>query len=518
MTTYLKRITGILMVISLLAYPLAGFTALSFVNVRTTVGTGWTYGTDEQWHLQPSGEKAEFSPGEKVQFFAQVGPIYVSHQWRLLLLRDGVQFRELINDRFNPVSGGWNYSNFVPFMTDLAAGNYQADYYLDVGAGFEKLASVAFHVNAPIASYYFDHAVTSAGWDYGTGVGADHWNLRPVDQRNVFNVGETVYLMTQTRNVNVSHRYKSELYRSSVKLWEHSTAWLNVGSGWQYSNYYPFYANAQPGNFEFRVFIDLGSGWQSLATTSFMVNGAIVPFVYDRTYVATGWQHGTSSDYWNLQPVNAKTVFNPGETVYALSLVKNIYVNHQWKGELYRSGTFLWDNVTPWRDVGPGWSFGSYYPYYSNAQPGNYEWKIYLNSGNGFELLDTKAFNVTGTASDYNYVGSTVAENWTYGTSTDFWNIQPVNPRTLFNAGANVFLVTQARDVRVNHRWKVETYREGTLLWTHTTPLNIVGSGWSYSNFDPANYNSTIGNYQFKVYLDVGTGFQLMDTKSFSVI
>ena len=65
-----------------------------------------------------------------------------------------------------------------------------------------------------------------------------------------------------------------------------------------------------------------------------------------------------------------------GDNIFALAQVKNIYVNHQWKGELYRSGSLLWTNTSSWLDVGSGWTFGNYYPYYNNAQPGNYEFKI----------------------------------------------------------------------------------------------------------------------------------------------
>jgi hypothetical protein len=530
---YLTKYNIGLVILLVIILPFKAKTATNLTNLHFAVSQGWEYGSDDPWHLQPLGSASVFNQGDNIQFFAQAGPIYVSHRWRLVLKREGTWYRELVGDRLNPDTvRGWNYSNYTPTMSDLPAGKYQVEYFLDSGDGYQSLSTINFQVNysgtpTNYQSYRLDHAVTAAGWEYGTG--AQYLNYRPLDQRTSFRNGETVYLLAQIRNINVNHRYKAELYRSGTKQWENATDWISVGSGMPYSNYVTSLPYAAEGSYEFRVFADFGYGFQRLATVPFTVNSggnnysdnySSDRYNYQNTRLANGgWRHGSGSDYWNLRPIGERSSFNRGETVHAISQVRNINIDHQWKAEVYKNGSLVWSQATPWRRPAGTWAYGTYYPSYDNVQPGNYEWRIYLNTGDGWRLLDRKSFTVTtGGAGSYTYTGATVAENWTHGSGGDeYWNIQPVNPRTSFSQGANVFIVAQARDVKMDHRWRVETYRYGSLLWSYTTPWNRVGKGWAFSNFYPANYNSTYGDYQFKIYWDGGNGFVLKDTKNFYV-
>jgi len=529
----LKKLNISLLILSFLIIPFKAKTTTNLTDLHFAVSQGWEYGTDDPWHLRPIGSSQVFNQGDKVQFFAQAGPVYTTHQWRLVLKREGSRYRELVGDRLNPdTMRGWNYSNYTPTISDLPAGKYQVEYYLDSGDGYQSLSTINFQINysgtpSGYQSYRLDRAVTATGWKYGSG--AEYLNYRPIGQRSIFSKGETVYLLAQIRNISTNHRYTAELYKSGIKQWENSTDWINVGGGMPYSNYVTNLPYAQEGSYEFRVFADFGFGFQQLATVPFSVSSTgfnsypiynpSANYTYQSLRLSNGgWQHGSGVEYWNLRPIGERSVFASGETVHAIAQVRNIRVNHQWKAEIYKNGSLIWSQATPWRYPGGNWAYGAYYPAYNNAQPGNYEWRIYLNSGNGWQLLDRKSFSVTSRGGDYTYAGATVAENWTYGSAgADYWNIQPVNPRTSFAQGANVFVVAQSRNVKVDHRWRVETYRNGSLLWSHSTPRNYVGKGWTYSNFYPANYNSTYGDYQFKIYWDSGNGFELKDTKNFYV-
>ncbi|RLC37785.1 hypothetical protein DRH27_03510 [Candidatus Falkowbacteria bacterium] len=264
--------------------------------------------------------------------------------------------------------------------------------------------------------------------------------------------------------------------------------------------------------------IDIGDGFAALAVVPFTVTGIMEDYVYDHTYISAGWEYGSGTDYWNLQPVDQRDTFEAGETVYALSQVRNIYVDHAWKIELYRVGSFLWDYETSWLEVGESWTFGNFYPFYENAQPGEYEFKVYINTGSGFELLDTKNFTVTGQIEDYIFDHATVASGWEFGTGADYWNLQPVDPRTQFSQGEDVYLLAQVRNIYVDHKWKIELYREGQYQWKYETPLNNVGSGWSFGNFYPYYQNAQLGNYEFKVYIDTGSGYELLSENPFTVM
>ena len=535
---YITKFNIGILVLFLLIIPFKAKTAVNLTNLQFAVGQGWEYGTDDPWHLRPTGQSQNFNRGDKIQFFAQAGPIYTSHQWRLVLKQNGSWYRDSYGDRQNPnTSSGWNYSNFTPSMNDLPEGKYQVEYYLDRGDGFQLLGMINFQVNYTGStpnhqSNRLEHAVTATGWQYGSG--AEYLNYKPIGQRSTFSKGETVYLLAQIRNIYVNHRFKVELYKSGNKQWENSSDWIYAGSGITYSNYVTSLPYAEEGSYEFRVHGDFGSGFSLLATVSFSVSssanypyqgyspyqnyGQSGYYTYQNTRLSNGgWEYGSGAEYWNLRPIRERSSFTSGENIYAIALIRNIQTRHQWKSEIYKNGSLIWSQETPWRHPGGTWAYGAYYPSYSYANAGNYEWRIYINTGNGWQLLDTKPFTVSSQGGDYTYTGATVAENWTYGTGSDFWNIQPVNPRTSFSRGANVFVVAQARNVKVDHRWRVETYRNGSLLWSHTTDWNRVGKSWKYSNFYPANYNSTNGDYQFKIYWDSGNGFELKDTKNFYV-
>jgi len=536
MKKYLTKSNIALVVMLVLIIPFKAKTAVNLTELHFAVSQGWEFGTDDPWHLRPLGSNQVFNQGDNIQFFAQAGPIYVSHQWRLVLKQNGSRYRELVGDRLNPNSAqGWNYSNYTPTISDLPAGKYQVEYFLDTGAGYQSLSTINFQVNysgipANYQPYRLDHAVTATGWEYGRG--SEYLNYRPLGQKSSFKKGETVYLLAQIRSISINHRYKAELYKSGTKQWENSTDWISAAGGMPYSNYVTSLPYAQEGSYEFRVFADFGYGFQQLSAVPFSVTASgnnTYPNYYPSTNYTYqnfrlsngGWQYGSGADYWNLRPIGERTAFNQGETVYAIAQIRNISADHQWKAEIYKNGSLIWSEATPWRRPGGNWAYGTYYPQYKNAQPGSYEWRIYLNSGGGWQLLDRKSFSVATSVSrggGYTYNGATVAENWTYGSSgADYWNIKAVNPRTSFSQGADVFVVAQARDVKIDHRWRIETYRHGSLLWSYTTPWNRVGQGWTYSNFYPANYNSTFGDYQFKIYWDSGNGFELKDTKNFWV-
>ncbi len=514
-----KILTGGVFVLMLVVFGGHYVYATDYSYSKTTVAEGWEHGKDEYWHLQAINEKCVFHTGEKVQFFAQVGPISVNHKWRLQLYRNGSLYQET-ESAFAEINNcyTWNYSNFVPYLNNLPVGDYHVDYFLDEGNGFEKVGENDFIVVLSQTPFVLDHALTAKSWQYGEG--DEYWNLQPIEAQNEFAVGDTVYLLVQIRDVYVNHRYKVELYKDNNLLWEYETQWQDVGAGWKYGNFYPFYKNAQGGDFVFKTYIDTGDGYKDLAQVPFKVLGGEKPYTYDHTYLATSWKHGEGEEYWDLKPVNecedACEAFTEGKTIYALAQVRNIYVNHSWRAELYRDNNLMWSYDTLWQDVGGGWTYGNFYPFYKDAQPGNYTFKIYINVGDGYELLDTKNFSVCGNYDDYLVDYIETAHGWKHGES-EFWNIEPVNVSAEFNQGDDVYLVAQLKNVYVNHRYKVELYNYGSLIWSYESPWNNVGAGWDFSSFYPVYNNISCGDFEYKLYLDDGNGYKLLGEKSFVV-
>ena len=491
--------------------------ALEDYNITTSVAETWAHGTYDYWDLIPVNEKSEFNFGEKIQFFAQSDGILVDHTWTLKIYHEDVFNRET-SSTYYPPENGWNYSNFVPFYDNLPVGSFRADFYLNSGNGDEFINSKNFSVigsGQENTLYTFHHAVTALSWSHG--LGDEYWNLSPIGINNTFPSGEDVSLMTQVRNIYVDHRYKVELRKDGDLMWDYSSEWLDVGDVWSYGNFYPTFYNARVGSFDFKVYIDVGNGFIELATVPFTVSGDIENYSYRGTYLSEGWEHGAEDEYWNLKPIGEKYIFNIGDDVQVLSQLMNLYSDHQWKAELYRGDTFLWDYTTAWQDVGAGWTYGNFYPSYRNAQPGEYTFHIYIKTGDAFTLLDSKDFIVEGSPDEVVFDHATLASGWEHGVGDDYWNLTPVNSGTTFSTGDNVYLMTQIRNILVDHRYKVEFYSEGQLAWSYETELLEVGSGWSYSNFYPTYYNAQAGNYEFWYYLDTGNGYSLGDKKAFIV-
>jgi hypothetical protein len=366
--------------------------ASPFPKTKIAVCESWKAGTDEYWHLTPVNEKTIFKSGEKVQFFAQGGPVFDSHHWVAKIYKENKIYHEFKSQTVNPPASGWNYSNYTPHLTSLPAGDYWVHYFVNLKGVEIPLSGIGFKVLPTDKAYTFHHAVAATGYKHGSG--SAYWDLIPTGQNTVFTPGQTVYLNAQVRNISVSHSYKAELFRNNSKIFEHATANLNVGAGWEYGNFNPYYKNIQPGDYVYKFYINIGKGYEKLADVPFSVKSGAQAYTYHHTYIADGWKHGAGEEYWDLKPVNQKTAFKSGEKVYALSQVRNIHTDHRWKIELYKSGAKQWEYATPWNKVEAGWVYGNFNPYFDKSTPGSYEFKIHIDTGSGFKLLDQKGFTV----------------------------------------------------------------------------------------------------------------------------
>lgn len=113
--------------------------------------------------------------------------------------------------------------------------------------------------------------------------------------------------------------------------------------------------------------------------------------------------------------------------------------------------------------------------------------------------------------------GSILSETWTYG-SPDYWDLQAVNPRNEFSVGDSVCALSKLQEVKIDHRWKTEFFINNSLVWTDESPWQYVGDGWDYSSATPILTNVQAGSGEVKVWLDTGSGYELLDQKYFTVV
>jgi hypothetical protein len=151
-------------------------------------------------------------------------------------------------------------------------------------------------------------------------------------------------------------------------------------------------------------------------------------------------------------------------------------------------------------------------PSVGDCQAGEYEFKMFLDTGNGYWQTDSKTFTVTNSGQGYEYSGS-----WTCDSVVDDtveWSKIAVNTRTDFVSGQTMRCLSVFRDVSVNHRIKVDVYKDSVYSWTWGDGnWNTVSGTWAYSNAVVTNSQILVGQYQFWVYFDSGSGYQLIDIK-----
>lgn len=113
-----------------------------------------------------------------------------------------------------------------------------------------------------------------------------------------------------------------------------------------------------------------------------------------------------------------------------------------------------------------------------------------------------------------------VCESITPGTASNDYTYTCKNAtnRTTFSTWEQVWVLARFTDLWRDHRFKVDAYRNGVYQWPYETPLNDVGQGgWKQAYFWPSLSNGLPGNWQFKIFIDYGTGYKPAASKSFTI-
>jgi hypothetical protein len=327
--------------------------------------------------------------------------------------------------------------------------------------------------------------------------------------------GSNVSLLAEIRNIYVNHRIKVDIYYNGALSWTWGgTDWNNVGTGgWSYSYATPCATNCQPGYYEFRTSLDTGNGFWQIDSKTFSVAQSGPQYVYSGSWVCDSVVDGTIS--YSKVPRDQKTEFTQGSSIYCLAVLQNISVSHQIKVDIYKDGYYYWTWNGGWNVVNGSWTYSNAIVQQSNAAPGNYQFNIYLDVGNGYQQIDVKTCHVSAVGPGYTYFGSWTCDSVVDG--TDPYSKIAVNSKANFVAGHNVYCLSVFQNVYVNHRIKIDVYQNGGYSWTWGGDWNNVGGGWTYSNAVLMYSQISAGAYQFKIYIDTGSGYQLIETKSITV-
>ncbi|HAZ28721.1 MAG TPA: hypothetical protein DCY48_03020 [Candidatus Magasanikbacteria bacterium] len=273
-------------------------------------------------------------------------------------------------------------------------GKFENPYtYLD--GMFFKDPDSSFHFPSEGApSYYYDDNITSCLGPVTGGESTDWW-YTCANPTATIKQGDTAWVMLNLEDAMVNHAYKVVAYRNGVYQWEWSPGWNTVGEwGWNTSFFWASWSNVPPGNLKLEVHLDTDYGFQLL--NSVMVTAKLTtPYLYDDNgHTCQGPVTGGASTNWWYTCQWPTTFFASGQTVWGLFRLDDVYVDHGFKVEAYHEGVLRWQWSPGWNIVGARWNTSFFWFRLFTAPVGKWEFKIFVDIGNGYTPLDTLVVTV----------------------------------------------------------------------------------------------------------------------------
>jgi hypothetical protein len=388
--------------------------------------------------------------------------------------------------------------------------------------------------NAPAPYTYTDNGYTA----YGPVVGGSstNWEYSASPRTTTFLNGESGYAVMKIEQVRARHRFQHILYYKQNGSWvvkdSGQTAYNEASptSIWEKAYFFPWMEFNAVGDWRLDASIDIGQGFVPLDSFPITVSApARYTYIKDTTsgYTATGPMNYFTN--WNYYAVTKRTSFRKGDSVYAVAKIINVTQSHFFHVDFYLNGVKQgsgWD--TGLNTVNGMWDKAFFFPCWRNLPAGNCQMKLYVNFGQGNELLDTLSFSVSTSSTPYYvyYDRDLQGNNTSYmckgpvtgGASTD-WVYTGANKTNSFRRTDTPTALVRINDVKRNHRFKVVGYINDVHSWEyHMTTWNVVNSNdpWKWSYFWPEWRNPPVGNLRMEIYVDTGSGFPSIPVKKLS--
>ena len=211
--------------------------------------------------------------------------------------------------------------------------------------------------------------------------------------RSMFVAGYTAYGLLRLDNIRADHRYKVEVYKNDSKQWDWTADWNDVGSGWGHGFFWVTIESLTSGNWELRYYVDIGAGFPSAPVAKQVFS---VSSTYLYTYDGNGYTCGdapTPDGNWWYTCTN-QSAFRSGDDIYGLVRIDDITANHQFRVDAYKNNTYQWDWSADWNYVGGGWDYAFFWPLLSDADPGDWEFRISVITTLGTSKIRVLYFRV----------------------------------------------------------------------------------------------------------------------------
>lgn len=134
---------------------------------------------------------------------------------------------------------------------------------------------------------------------------------------------------------------------------------------------------------------------EPLSTGSPNSNTGTQPYTYDDNgHTGYGPVHGGEHTGWHYRLEQKSERFTAGDTAYALLRLNDLSRDFRLRTVTFRDGVQQYDHVGNWNDVGNGWGHAYHWPHWENVAVGAWEFRVYIDTGNGWQFVDTLSFTV----------------------------------------------------------------------------------------------------------------------------
>lgn len=469
---------------------------------------------------------------------------------------------------------GWSTTQMVKQIKNAEPGEWRFIYKLRYslkGATVEKkLGEIVYQVKDKLMSGgkettqslpWFLLKSTEVCKKFGGGKHTD-WVYNCIDPKDVYEEGESFYILVGIMNVLYDHRFVIDSSLDGVHKWTYKSGWNNVTAGnmWKHAYFWPQIKTAQAGTWSFIFHLE----FKDKSMVPIVKKTVIVkkktsipepkkpekpkekapekqpeketpqkkpeqdktpvskaPYKYDSTKICSSI--GGPDKDWKYWCIGGKTSFPSGTTkVHVLSKLTDVFVNHRFKIEVYKNNYYLWEWNTKWSavDAKSGWKYSHFFPYIGNLSSGSWKVKIYVITATSQKMVAEKSFTILGSTkpsytpapeplpqpkqeqkgAQYVFKSVKACGNVTGGSSTG-WNYTCINEKTKFKVGDTAHLLAHFVDLKTTHRFKVVTRKNNMLKWNYVSPWNNVVGGWKYAFFFPKHNNLTFGGWTYDFFI-----------------
>lgn len=440
----------------------------------------------------------------------------------------------------------WDRTDFSPWKTSNRVGAYPGPNPHIDHIHVELTIAAAQNQNLPVPDPAFASAFDfspSSSTVFSCSDVPTHdanWVYNCQHRQTVFQNGGDFFGVVSIDNVRKNLKFRVEAWRVDQLQYDWAwdePDWRQVEPGfWSHTNFNPEFRNLWPGDWEMRVFVDVGSGFIQLTSLSFIVQGGNqqypgYPYQYNgNAYHCKDGVTGGQDTNYIYTCNNPEQVYQQGDTVWSLFRIDHVATSHRFRARTYRNGQLISSWVQDgWNEVPSGqmWNYAYAWNNVWNALAGAYE--THYDVEKKYDVAHPIDYDVAivsftvNTGPPYTYDGnySRCANNPTGGQSTN-WVYTCPGATTSFKTSEAIRVLLYVKNIGVSHKWRGKFFLNGS-----PTPYSIDETGWSIIPTGqiwspvytwPTLWYPPSGNWKASVEIDIGNGWQMLkDNITFTV-